>query len=88
MRFTSTVITDDQNPFVIDGLVELHLRDDKLSKPVSHLLGNDVGIHKMLRGTGFVRVAQLNNRLNRVELNKIAVFHAGPVSLLVVRKPF
>ena len=82
MRLTGAVVADDQQAFVVDRLVELHLRNDKLREPFGHFLGNDIGVHECVRGARFVRVTQLNDRLNRVELDKVSVFHACPASLL------
>ena len=78
VRLTCAVVPDDQQSFVVDRLVELHLRNDKLNEPVGHFFGNDIGVHECMRGVRFVRVTQLNDRLNRVELNKVSVFHACP----------
>ncbi len=77
MRFTGAVVTDDQQPLVIDRVVELHLRNDKLREPLGHFLGNDIGVHECVCGARFVRVTQLNDRLNRVELDKVSVFHGN-----------
>ena len=82
VRLTGAVVTDDQQAFVVDRLVELHLRNDKLGEPFGHFLGNDIGVHEGVCGARFVRVTQLNDRLNRVELDKVSVFHACPASLL------
>jgi len=82
VRLTGAVVTDDQQALVVDRLVELHLRNDKLREPFGHFLGNDIGVHEGVRGARFVRVTQLNDRLNRVELDKVSVFHACPASLL------
>ena len=85
VRFAGAVITDRQQSFVVDRLIELHLRDDKLREPFRHFFGNDIGAHQVMRGARFVRVTQLNDRLNRVELDKVSVFHACPPSLFFCR---
>ena len=61
MRFTGTVVTHDQQPFVIDRMIELQLGKNKMRKAVSHFVGNDIGFDKLPGGTGFVCIAQLNN---------------------------
>jgi hypothetical protein len=75
VRLTGAVIADDQQALVIDRLVELQLRNDKLGEPFGHFLGNDIGVHEGVRGARLVRVTQLNDQLNRVELDQVSVFH-------------
>lgn len=82
VQFIGTVVTDNQQSFVVDWLVELQLRDDKLREPFGHFFGNDVCVHQVMRGARIVRVSQLKDRLIPVELDKVFVFHACPVSLL------
>jgi hypothetical protein len=39
------------------------------------LLGDDVGADKLPGGSGLVGVPQLNNGLDRLELDQLSVFH-------------
>ena len=82
VRFTGAVITDHQYPLVVDRMIELHMRDDKQREPFRHFFRNDIGFHQVMRVARFVSVTQLNDRINRVELDKVSVFHACPASLL------
>ena len=81
MRLTGAVVADNQKAFVVYWLVKLQLRNNKLGEAFGHFFGNDVGVYEGVRGARFVRVTQLNDRLYRVELNKVSVFHACPDSL-------
>ncbi len=48
VRLTGAVVADDQQPLVIHGLVELKLRNDQVDQLLGHLLGDDVGLDKLL----------------------------------------
>ena len=82
MRLTCAVVTNNQQALVIDRHIELQLRNDKMDEPFSHFLRNNIGAHECMCGTRFVRVTQLNNRLDRIELDKVSVFHIYSASLL------
>ena len=81
MRLTGAVVADNQKAFVVYWLVKLQLRNNKLGEPFGHFFGNDIGVYQGVRGTRFVRVTQLYDRLDRVKLDKVSVFHSLPASL-------
>jgi hypothetical protein len=55
--------------------MDWELRLITLYEFICKLLGNDLGIHQVVRGAGFVRITQLHDRLNGVELDQLSVFH-------------
>ena len=50
VRLAGAVVTDDQQALVVDRLVKLHLRDDKLREPFCHFVGNDISAHESVCG--------------------------------------
>ena len=51
VRLTGAVVTDDQQALVVDRLVELHLRNDKLDEPFGHFLARAPGLGGDMLGT-------------------------------------
>jgi hypothetical protein len=76
VRFTGAVVADDQDAFVVDGHVERELRDHHLGEAVRHLVGEDVGRDELLSLVRAIGVEQLDDRLDRLELDEISVAHA------------
>ena len=75
MGLTGAVVADNKQSFVVDGLIKLKLRDNEIDKLLGHFIRNDIGIHKLTGGSGFVGIPQLNHRLDRLKLDQVTVFH-------------
>ena len=76
VRFTGAVVADDQDALVVDGHVERELRDHHLGEALRHLVGDDVGRDELLPLVRTIGVEQLDDRLDRLELDEISVAHA------------
>ncbi len=57
VRLTGAVVADDQQPLVVHGLVELKLRNNQTGQLFGHLLGDDIGLHKLSGVSGLVGVS-------------------------------
>jgi hypothetical protein len=57
VRLTGAVVANDEQPFVVAGLVELKLRNDERYELLGHLLGDDIGLDKLPGSGGLVGVA-------------------------------
>ena len=75
VRFTGSVVTDNENTCVVYRLVKRELGDHELRDPPGHVVGNDVGRNQLLRFIRTVGVQKLNDRFYRLELNKIVIAH-------------
>jgi hypothetical protein len=81
VRFTGAVVADDQDALVVDGHVERELRDHHLGETLRHLVGDDIGRDELLSLVRAIGVEQLDDRLDRLELDEISVAHAFLVFL-------
>ena len=75
VRLAGTVIADHQESLVVGRLVELKLGDQDRGELLSHLLAHHVGGHQPVRSRLVIGVTQLHHRLDRLELNQVAIGH-------------
>ena len=48
MRFTGTIVTYDENAFVVDYLVHLELVDNRSLQTFRHAVRHDIGLYEFL----------------------------------------
>ena len=75
VRLTSPVVADDQNPLVVHALVKRKLWDHLVRDAFGHVVGNDVSRDQLLGFFGPIGIEKLNDRLDLLELNEIAIMH-------------
>jgi hypothetical protein len=75
VRLSRAVVPDDEDALVVVRSIELELREHEVDQLLRHLLGDDVVRHQPLRLAGLVSIPQLNDRLDRLELDQVRVFH-------------
>ena len=72
VRFTGTVVTDNQYAFVIDDLIHLQLVNDRCLQVLCHRIGHDIGLYESCGlcccPVGFL---QLNSRFNRTKADQL-----------------
>ena len=76
VRFAGAVVANDEHALVVDGDVERELRDHHLGEALRHLVGDDIGRDELLSLVRAIGVEQLDDRLDRLELDEISVAHA------------
>ena len=81
MGFSSAIIADDQEPFVVDRPLELQLGYDESSQPLTHLCRDDIRGGQLACGNCIVGSAELHHRLDGFELNQVAVLHGVYLSI-------
>ena len=86
VALTCSVIADHQKPTIVCGLIELHMREDNPNQPLGHLLRDDVRGNQMLGFRQLIGIPQLDDILNGVELNQIAIFHPSFPSVVTCKK--
>ena len=62
------------------GLVELQLREDQVAELLGHAVGDDEGLDQATRLRCGVGLPELDDRLDRLELNEVCVSHGFLVS--------
>ena len=75
VRLAGPVVADHQEALVVRRLIELKLGNQHCGDLLGHLVAHHVGGHEPLRSRLVVGVAQLDDRLDRLELNQVAVDH-------------
>ena len=57
VRFPGTIVTNDQDSFVVLRRLELELRNDDAGKLIRHVIRDDIGTHQMPGRVFLVRIA-------------------------------
>ncbi|MEI2688594.1 MAG: hypothetical protein V9H69_02355 [Anaerolineae bacterium] len=78
VRLAGAVVADDQHPLVVHRPVDLQLLEHQVDQLIGHAVRDDVGLHELGRLLPGVSLAQLDDALDRVELDQVAVFHGDP----------
>ena len=79
MALASAVVADDQNALVVGGRLELQVGDHDLAQLLGHSLRDHEGLDELPNGIGRIRLLKLDDGLDWLELDQIAVFHGDAV---------
>ena len=78
MRLSGSVVSDDEHAHVVHGFVQRKLGYQDSSDAFGHVVGKDVGGYQLFGFAGTVGVKKLDDRLDRLELDQIAIPHRLP----------
>ena len=75
MRFTGTIVANEQDALVIYHIIQLQLRNNLGANQFSHIVAHNIAADQFFRFFLIICTTQNNDRLNGVELNKVTIFH-------------
>ena len=75
MALTRAVVADDENALVVGGRLELEVGDHQIAQLLGHALRDHERLDELPHGGGGVRLLKLDDGLDWLELDQIAVFH-------------
>jgi len=68
VRFTCSIVTNNQNTFVIARLIILKVRNCNIRNAFCHLFGNHVSMHEIVSYISLIRISKLDDCLNWIKL--------------------
>ena len=81
------VVADDEDALVVGGRLELQVGDHQIAQLLGHALRDHERLDELPHGGGRVRLLKLDDGLDWLELDQIAVFHGDVLPQLLALVP-
>jgi hypothetical protein len=76
MGFSGSVITDNEDPFIILRTIKLKLGYNQVSQMLRHPVGDHISLHQMPGHLLSISLTELDNGFDGIKLDEIAILHS------------